>query len=71
MSVTNGSLKVEKDTWRIRKIRKKYPFMLHVPHAQVSAVLFWGALVIAVFLTAVITIILVARIKTKENSKSK
>ena len=45
--------------------------MLHVPQTQVSAVFFWGALVIAVLLTAVLTAIIVARIKTKENSRPK
>jgi len=45
--------------------------MLHVTHAQVSAVFFLGALVIAVLLTAVITTIIVARIRTKENLKNK
>jgi len=45
--------------------------MLHVVNSQVSAVFFWGALVIAVLLTAVLTAIIVARIRTKENLKNK
>ena len=59
------SLKRDKVNFKNKK------FMLHVTHSQVSAVFFWGALFIAVLLTAVITAIIVARIKTKVNSRIK